>query len=488
MTNAVTNVMTEVADVADVAILGGGLAGCLTALALARHRPEARVVLIEEAPELGGNHTWCCFASDLDGQIPAPSGDGRARTRTAGTGDGFGQLGDAGALLAGLVTHRWSAHRVRFPGFERRLQIPYLCLTAARLREVMASSFVAPPVRRVLVSARVIAVAPHAGSAAIALSDGRRLDARLVLDARGGRFGAASGDGEDAPATGSGYQKFLGREVTLVERTADTDPTPLVMDATVPQEGDGFRFMYVLPLGDTGRVLLEDTSFSDGPELDLDGRRRAIDAYLRARGLRIEHVHREESGILPMPSTNPTPSPAAPPRSAAARSGLAIGYAGGLFHAGTGYSLPIAAAAAVALATAVPGADPEAALRPIRERMHAQNRYFALLNRLMFAGVAPGLRWRIFARFYGLPAPTIARFYAARTTLGDRARMLVGRPPPGFRWRSLLPATARHSNPKIETASAARSDLRDLVPAPLAPAPLHRHDTSPLGAGQETIS
>jgi lycopene beta-cyclase len=460
VTGSVTTT-AEGADVAEVAILGGGLAGCLTALAHAQHRPEARVVIIEEAPELAGNHTWCCFTSDVDGRIPTSADGGRALS----PGPRDGRLGaGAGALIAGLVAHRWSAHRVRFPGFERNLQIPYVCLTAARLREAMASSFVAPTVRRALVSARVIGVAPHAGYSTIALADGRRVAARLVLDARGGRFGGASGDGV-APASGPGYQKFLGREVTLTGRTAEagTEPTPLVMDATVPQEGDGFRFMYVLPLGDTGRVLLEDTSFSDGPELDLDGRRLAIDAYLRARGLRIEHVHREESGVLPMPSTNPTPSPGATPRSGSARSGLAIGYAGGLFHAGTGYSLPIAAAAAVALATAATGADPEAALRPIRERMHAQNRYFALLNRLMFAGVPPALRRGIFARFYGLPIATIARFYAARTTFADRARMLVGRPPSGFRWRSLLPASARHPD-TLETGAAARSDPRDLGP------------------------
>jgi lycopene beta-cyclase len=459
--------VSEIAEVADVAILGGGLAGCLTALAYARHRPAARVVLIDEGPELGGNHTWCCFASDLDGRIPAMGGGG-GRADLADLADPFDpgdrQLADAGGMLAGLVAHRWSAHRVRFPDFDRRLPVPYLCLTAARLREVMASAFVAPPIRRLLVSARVIALAPRAGHATIALSDGRHLDARLVLDARGGRLGQASRDGS-APAGGSGYQKFLGREVTLAGFPADGEPTPLVMDATVPQtEEDGFRFMYVLPLGDTGRVLFEDTSFSDGPELDLDGRRLAIDAYLRAHGLRIAEVHREESGVLPMPWTNPTAVPEATDWSGGARSRMAaIGYAGGLFHAGTGYSLPIAAAAAVALATAAPGADPEAALRPIRERMHAQNRYFALLNRLMFPGVAPALRWRIFARFYRLPVATIARFYAARTTFGDRARMLVGRPPVGFRWRSLLPGFARHPGTlEAAAAAAARSDPRDL--------------------------
>ena len=40
----------------DVAILGGGLAGGLIALALRRKRPELDVLLIEESATLGGNH------------------------------------------------------------------------------------------------------------------------------------------------------------------------------------------------------------------------------------------------------------------------------------------------------------------------------------------------------------------------------------------------------------------------------------------------
>ena len=33
---------------------------------------------------------------------------------------------------------------------------------------------------------------------------------------------------------------------------------------------------------------------------------------------------------------------------------------------------------------------------------------------------------------------TIARFYASASTWGDRARILVGRPPAGLSWRHLL--------------------------------------------------
>jgi lycopene beta-cyclase len=35
----------------------------------------------------------------------------------------------------------------------------------------------------------------------------------------------------------------------------------------------------------------------------------------------------------------------------------------------------------------------------------------------------------VFARFYRLPEPLIERFYAGRSTFGDRARILCGRPP-----------------------------------------------------------
>jgi len=413
--------------VADVVILGGGLAGCLTALAYGRHRPEDRVVLVEAAPVVAGNHTWCCFATDLDG-APEP----------------------ARGLLDELTAHRWPRHRVRFPGFDRELEVPYLCVTADRLREAVARDFVAPPLRTVLTGERVLGLEPGADRVAVHLADGRRLDAGRVLDARGGDNGGGGGTGgrlgcapAPHPSSGpgarprAGYQKFLGREVTLRGWTERHGDTPLVMDATVPQ-ADGFRFMYVLPLGPDDRVLLEDTSFSDRPDLDLDLRREAIDAYAGAMGVVIERVHREETGVLPMPwILSPIAPPNAPPRSRVE----AIGYAGGLFHAGTGYSLAIAATAAVTLAVPSETAGQAVHRQPldtIRRRLHEQNRYFALLNRLMFVGLPPAERWRIFERFYRLPPETILRFYGARTTRTDRARVLVGRPPRGFRWGSLL--------------------------------------------------
>ena len=49
----------------DVAIVGGGLAGALIALALARRRPDCELRLIEGSGRIGGNRLWSFFATDV---------------------------------------------------------------------------------------------------------------------------------------------------------------------------------------------------------------------------------------------------------------------------------------------------------------------------------------------------------------------------------------------------------------------------------------
>ncbi len=46
---------------ADIAILGGGLAGGLIALALRKARPDCTLLLVEQDHVLGGNHVWSFF-------------------------------------------------------------------------------------------------------------------------------------------------------------------------------------------------------------------------------------------------------------------------------------------------------------------------------------------------------------------------------------------------------------------------------------------
>ncbi|MGB5779724.1 MAG: lycopene cyclase family protein, partial [Allopontixanthobacter sediminis] len=90
----------------EIAIVGGGLAGGLIALALRRLRPEIPVMLIEQGEVLGGNHRWSWFASDL----AAP---------------------ESAALMAGFRTAEWQGYEVRFPAYARQLGSQYRSLASS---------------------------------------------------------------------------------------------------------------------------------------------------------------------------------------------------------------------------------------------------------------------------------------------------------------------------------------------------------------------
>jgi len=63
-----------------------------------------------------------------------------------------------------------------------------------------------------------------------------------------------------------------------------------------------------------------------------------------------------------------------------------------------------------------------------------------MLGKMLFGAAPPPERWRIFSRFYGLDPALIQRFYAGRSTLADRIRILCGKPPVPIRsaMRTLL--------------------------------------------------
>jgi lycopene beta-cyclase len=200
---------------------------------------------------------------------------------------------------------------------------------------------------------------------------------------------------------------------------------PVIMDATVEQGGD-YRFIYLLPLG-PDRLLVEDTRYSDSPDLAHAPSAEAIGAYVADRGWAIAEVLREESGVLPItlagdPEAFWDEKPGLVPRS---------GLRAGLFHPTTGYSLP----EAVRLAELVAGTRPLSSSHLFaRVRDHAMGRwrdqgFFRLLNRLLFDAAEGDARYRVLERFYRLPEPLIRRFYAGHPILFDKARLLAGKPP-----------------------------------------------------------
>jgi lycopene beta-cyclase len=107
------------------------------------------------------------------------------------------------------------------------------------------------------------------------------------------------------------------------------------------------------------------------------------------------------------------------------------GVRGGFVHPLTSYTLPQAVETALAVAehADLPGTE-LAALLESRARHHWRaTRFYRLLGQMLFGAAEPEQRWRVFQRFYALPQELIERFYAARSTRFDQARILIGKPP-----------------------------------------------------------
>jgi lycopene beta-cyclase len=374
----------------DIVVVGGGLAGQLCVLALDALAPHLSVALVERADRLGGKHTWCCHRSDL--ALPAD----------------LALPGEDAVSLQGwflpLADVRWPRHRVRFPKFERMLDGDYLCLRSSSLART-SQAVLARPGRALLTGRKVVGLSRHH----VTLDSGERLAGRLVLDARGGDL--ADGHGR------MGFQKFLGWEIELEHPLPAFSAMPVLMDATVAQI-DGYRFIYSLPFSST-RILVEDTYFSRVRDFQPATVRERLRAYLAAKGAPLFQIVREESGILPMPWGTARHKP---------NDVTAVGYRGGFFHPGTGYSLARAAIVAhriASLAHVVPPSDLSQLvgelLQELRSSWAPSDNFARLLNRLAFGFVPPTwLRDAVYAPVYRLPQPTLERFYAGRTSRRDR--------------------------------------------------------------------
>ncbi len=365
----------------DLAIVGGGLAGGLIALALAERRPEVRVLLIEQGEALGGNHVWSFFEQDI---APAER-----------------------PLVQPLVAQQWEGYHALFPGLRRRLASRYNSITSDRFDAVIRAGL---PAERVLTGRKAIGVGPRS----VVLADGSRIEAEGVIDTRGAG---------DLSLLECGWQKFLGQELRLTAPHGLS--RPVVMDATVDQI-DGYRFVYLLPFG-PDRLFVEDTYYSDTPAIDRDLLAGRIKNYAASRGWQIAAVEREEAGVLPVVLGGDF--------EAYWRSGGAnvakAGVRAGLFHPTTGYSLPDAVRTARLIATLKDWSAPALhdTLHGFARRTWASRGFYRLLDRMLFRAADPAERWRVLQRFYRLDEALVIRFYAAQSTGFDKARILMGRPP-----------------------------------------------------------
>lgn len=377
----------------DLILVGGGLANGLIAWRLRQVRPELDLVCLEQAPRIGGNHTWSFHDTDL---TPAQQ-----------------------HWLAPLVVKRWPAYHVHFPNLSRRVASGYASITSEHFAERLELAL-GPALRTHCAVSQVSAQQ-------VTLEGGERLQARVVIDGRGAQA---------SPHRVLGQQAFLGQVLRMMRPHGLS--APILMDARVYQ-GQGYRFVYVLPLS-ADTLLIEDTHYVDGQPPEPEQLRGHIAEYACQHGWQVHACIREEHGVLPITLAEDFPA------WWAAQGGQPLaGLRAGLFHCTTGYSLPEAVRLADWLAQQ-PLSDADGLADQLGRYLHRRWRdqsFYRLLNRMLFLAGRPDDRWRVMERFHRLPEPLIGRFYAGHSHWRDRLRILVGKPPVPV--AEALRAALRHS-------------------------------------------
>jgi lycopene beta-cyclase len=359
-------------------IAGGGLAGSLAALALARRRPGVELLLLEQGATFGGNHTWSFFDTDVPEELRW--------------------------VLDEVDAVRWPEHEVHFPDRSRTIPIGYNSIRSADLDR---------SVRRILspdqyrLNSTIRAVGPSSVT-----FDGETISADGVIDARG----PSAMRGLDL-----GWQKFVGRFYRFPRPHGV--PRPVIMDATVDQI-DGYRFIYQLPIS-PAELLVEDTYYSATPLLEHEILGERIDRLAMRTGGGPADVIDEESGVLPVVLDGDVDAfwhGEEVPR---------LGLRGGFFHPTTSYSLPdaVANASLIAQQSDLTSTALFRVLRLRAERLWQDRAFYRVLNRMLFRAAEPDQAYRVLEHFYRLSPQVIGRFYGARLTSIDKIRILSGKPP-----------------------------------------------------------
>ena len=367
-------------------ILGAGLSGLLTAWRCLELNPKLKITLIDANSEIAGDHTWSFNLNDIDTELQK--------------------------WVRPFIAHQWDAYDVKFPTRQRTLNITYCTGNSETLK-----SCVRPLIDSGRLSLKLNSRVQDIGEDIVFLEGGEEIQSALILDARG--F-------EPNPERYLGYQKFVGHVIRTkqphgVER-------PIIMDATVPQLG-GYRFVYCLPYSDT-ELLVEDTYYTDGADMKSQEVDARIRDYIESQlNITSYEVARRETGILPI-TIAIKPDVYAP---------MSIGIRGGYYHAVTGYSFPDAAKVADRLAhqilslvnggQKITNRNLQVAMQNMQREHYRAERFFRLLNRMLFRAAKPQERYMVLQRFYGLGEGLIERFYAGDLTWRDKVRILIGKPP-----------------------------------------------------------
>jgi lycopene beta-cyclase len=356
-----------------VLIAGGGAAGCLAALALARLRPELPLLIVEERKTFGGRCFHHLFSDEVDG--------------------------DAQSLLAAIPGQSWPGFYLTFPGLTRNLKGSIGGFIPDELHRVMIETLRPDQYR---LGTKVVAVREDA----LVLDGGETIKAEGALDARG--------------AANLSMLELLYE--TRVERQIITQAPhrldrPLLIDATIEQN-IGLSFIQAFPLGpDRLRIAKLLVSERAAPDEAAEAR---LDHYLAMRGWSEVEVVDHCALARPLPIGGDF--------SAFWRIGGArvakLGLRGGFFNPATGRTLADAARNGVLLAGQKDFSG--ATLHDLFEEEARQAWKRREPQRAVNAAIAaapPDERRAIAERLYRLDPGTILRFRSDRLGLLDRRRI-----------------------------------------------------------------
>jgi lycopene beta-cyclase len=356
-----------------IVIAGGGLAGCLAALALAQRRPEIPLLLVEEGDRFGGGRTWTFFDDEIEEHERA--------------------------LVEPLVAHSWPGYYAAFPGHNRNLKAASHAIRGDDLDAAVRAALKPEQYR---LGTKVVAVRDDE----LVLLGGEQIKVLGAIDARG-------------PANLSllqlGWRRSAARAYAL--KAPHGLDRPVLVDATVGQ-ADGLRLIQCLPVGER-ELRIEDVIYSERAEAEQPSAGDRLDAYLKLRGWQIKSAGEEEVRSLPVALGGDF--------SAFWRVGGArvakLGYRGGFFHPTSGNSLPDAVRTALLLADQRDFAG--AALHDLFEAEAAalwrKREFYRGFNRALFQGSADE-RLAVYRDFYKLEPGLIARFWSGKLGMLERMK------------------------------------------------------------------
>jgi lycopene cyclase-like protein len=282
---------------ADVAILGSGPAAWATTSACCQ--AGLSVTLIAPNPHADWPQTYGVWLDQLDQPVRKLFG--------LSSGDPL------------PMAHQWSTV-IAVTDSERDLKRAYGLLSNQAVRVALHETAEATGLLTVrTASAKDVT---HEQWSSVAVSKGRVVSARIVIDATGSQSPFVQRVSGDA-ITGSSPYAMQAAYGVVVEVDRDPYARSVLMDWSGPNRRDA-SFLYALDLG--GRWLLEETSLARNPALspeDLQGSR------LRSMGVTIMATHAEEHVLFPMNVGLPV----------VGQRTLAIGAAGAIVHPATGYSV-----------------------------------------------------------------------------------------------------------------------------------------------------